>query len=291
MDIMNELPPRRFEKIDDLLAFVSIYDDRRRTAAYFQLLEAHEAQIRNAVCVEAGCGFGLLSEKLAQLGAGRVYAVETNPYLAEIARKRLAPYRNCVVVQCDIRRFIPTEPVDVLVHELFGQLLYDEDLYSLEALQFAPRLWLPDGARLQLALLDSSSLLDDVVTAEVLRELRGALVSGLFDAEPPSAAQTVIEWRPGYFPRLTELSLQQESDLLCFFLEILHQGRCLARAGECDNWSPVWTPRAGNAFQLRFTTVRRGTNVFFSWKSERRYKRIESTFDEELEITTKGGSQ
>jgi SAM-dependent methyltransferase len=266
MDIMNELPDAVFDRIDDLLAFVSIYDDDNRTAAYLNLLEQHRDDISNAVCVEAGCGFGLLSEKLAQLGARRVYAVEANPHLAAIARQRLAQYPSAQVIEADIRNFRPEENVDLLVHELFGQLLFDEDLYSLQSLQFSPRLWLPDEAILQVSLLNSFDYTDDVVTSQVLSETRGALISGLFEADRVPVACPVIRWSKEQFPRSAVVDVSSfEGDLLCFSLEIYHQNRLICRTGECDNWSFVWTARGGNSFKLAFKPIFRGTEVYFSW--------------------------
>jgi SAM-dependent methyltransferase len=266
MDIMNELPDAVYDRMDDLLAFVSIYDDHHRTNAYLDLLERHHDDIRDAVCVEAGCGFGVLSEKLAQLGAKRVYAVEANQHLAAIARQRLASYPNVQVVEADIRHFRPEEPVDVLVHELFGQLLFDEDLYSLELLKFNPRLFLPDEAMLQVSLLNSFDYTDDVVTPQVLSETKGALISGLFDAENIIATCPVMRWSRDNFPRSCVIDVSQfKGDLLCFSLEIYHHDRLICRAGECDNWSLVWTPRAGNVFKLEFRPQTRGSAVHFSW--------------------------
>jgi SAM-dependent methyltransferase len=266
MDIMNELPDAVFDRIDDLLAFVSIYDDDNRTAAYLNLLEQHRDDISDAVCVEVGCGFGLLSERLAQLGARRVYAVEVNPHLAAIARRRLAQYPNVQVVEADIRHFRPEENVDVLVHELFGQLLFDEDLYSLEALKFTPRLWLPDEALLQVSLLSSTNYTDDVVTLQVLSETKGALISGLFEGENILAPCQVVQWSKDLFPRSAVIDVSAfDGDLLCFSLEIYHQKRLICRTGECDNWSFVWTARAGNSFKIEFRPLSRGTAVHFSW--------------------------
>lgn len=269
MEIINELPDAVFDRIDDLLAFVSIYDDEQRTAAYLDLLQRHADDIRGAVCVEAGCGFGLLSEKLAQLGARKVYAVEANQHLAKIARERLAPYDNTVVIEGDVADLCPIERVDVLVHELFGQLLFDEDIYSLQSLNFEPRLWLPDEALLKVALHRSQEYVDDVVTPQVLFETKGALISGLFEEEAVQDGLEVMRWTPSKFPRHVDVDLSGKSgDLLCFFLEIYHQKRLICRTGECSNWAPVWTARAGDSFRLQFRPQSRGAAVFFKWASE-----------------------
>ncbi len=85
MDILNRVSARRFRDVDNLLAFISIYDDVRRTRSFRSLLRANARLIQGAVCVEGGCGLGILSIEMARLGARKVYAVEHNPLLAQIA--------------------------------------------------------------------------------------------------------------------------------------------------------------------------------------------------------------
>jgi len=69
MDIVNKLPEERFADVDDLLAFVSIYDDEERTRSYVSMLRRHRELIEDKVVVEAGCGLGLFSAEMARLGA------------------------------------------------------------------------------------------------------------------------------------------------------------------------------------------------------------------------------
>jgi predicted RNA methylase len=96
MDMLNKLPRRRFEEIDELLAFVSIYDDHGRMRALKSLLRANARLIRGALCVEGGCGLGALSIEMAELGARKVYAVEQNLLLAKLAQKRVSELPNDV---------------------------------------------------------------------------------------------------------------------------------------------------------------------------------------------------
>ncbi len=266
MDIMNELPEERFNEVDDLLAFISIYDDEVRTQAYLDMLRKNQDLIRGAVCVEAGCGFGYMAEEMARLGAKTVYAVEVNPQLYRIARQRLKPYKNIRVVQSDIRDFSPAEPVNVLVQELFGQLLYDEDLYSLDSLQFKPLHYLPHKAYLSMNVFNSFNYVDETVSPHALHELKGALISGLFDDEKVTLEYPVLDWTPGKSKRQTIVDLSGfQGDLLCFGLQIEHDRKIICQAGQCSNWSMVWTPRAGDRFELKFKTSRRGTQVYFKW--------------------------
>ncbi|NOZ57042.1 MAG: methyltransferase domain-containing protein [Calditrichaeota bacterium] len=266
MDILNQLPERRYREIDDLLAFVSIYDDDERTAAFSRLLRRHAHLIRGAVCVEAGCGLGIFSEMLARMGARTVYAVEHNPLLAELARQRLAELPNVQVVETDILDFAPPEPVDVLVHEFYGQLLFDEDLWVLDHLQFEPNLVLPDGGELRFGLAYVEEYADEVVTPDVVRKLEGALVSGLFEERKNELAHTAAVWRFGSGLQVSDVDLSgKPGDLLIFGLRVTHKGRTVCEAARCSNWSYVWTPRAGDRFRLRFLPAEAGRDVEFTW--------------------------
>ncbi len=266
MDIMNELPEKRFNELDDLLAFISIYDDENRTNAYLAMLEENRHRIKNKVCVEAGCGFGLISEYMAKLGAKKVYAVEMNPQLYQIARERLNKYHNVDVIYADMLDFTPREKVDVLIHELYGQLLYDEDIYVLDRLNFSPNLVLPNHAVLMGGCMNSQEMVDDTVTPEILHKLSGALVSGLFDDEDIQLTFPIVPWNYGasHFETICDISAQ-DGDLLYMGLYILDNNKVICRAGECSNWSYVWTPRNGDRFSLSFKPSSRGTQVLFDW--------------------------
>jgi SAM-dependent methyltransferase len=267
MDIMNELAPERFEEVDDLLAFVSIYDDDNRIKAYKQMLRENQQFINGAVCVEAGCGFGLFAEYMAKLGAKKVYAVERNPLLFQQAKSRLSQYYNVKVVQCDVRDFEPEEQINILVQELFGQLLYDEDIYVLNNLKFKPDLVLPNQAVLAGGCMDSEELIDETVNESVLKELNGCLVSGLFDDEDIPLTFPVAPWQMGKAQySFTKDISSLKGDVLYFGLQILHSDKMLCQAAKCDNWSYVWTPRIGDIFTLEFEPTSRGMDTYFSWK-------------------------
>ncbi len=271
MDILNVLPEGTFAALDDLLTFISIYDDRARTQAYLRLLRAHRQAIAGAVCVDAGCGMGYFAEAMVRLGARRVYAVEANPYLYALAADRLTAYPEVVCVHQPIQDFEPEESVDVLVHEFFGPLLYDEDVHVLEALRFRPRLVLPDRAVLMGGLTWIEAVADETVTPAVVRQLKGALVSGLFDEGTLPLQFPVACWRFGKAEREVVCDLSgREGDLLYLGLQIYHGDRLICQAGRCENWPYVWTPRAGDRFRLRFVPVERGTDVYFAWEEVER---------------------
>ncbi len=271
MDVVNYLPPRRFGEIDDLLAFISIYEDTRRTRAYRALLRAHQKSIRDAVCVEGGCGLGVFAVEMARLGARKVYAVEQNPLLARLARQRLARLpkklaQRIELLELPLQDFQPPQKIDVLVHELFGQLLYDEDLWVLEHLAFKPRLVLPDGGELLGGVVSSTNYGDPLMTPELLQSLQGALVAGLFEERLRELQFPVLHWNFGAGLKTGTIDLKgYEGDLLCFGVAISHAGRRICEAGRCPNWSYVWTPRCGDRFEIDFRRARRGTACYFQW--------------------------
>jgi hypothetical protein len=271
MDILNRLSPRRFREVDDLLAFISIYDDTRRTRAFRKLLRVHQKQIRGAVCVEGGCGLGLFAEEMAKLGARHVFAVEQNPLLAQLARQRFAALpaafsRHLEVIEMPLQEFLPPQKIDVLVHEFYGQLLYDEELWVLENLQFQPKLVLPDGGELLAGVVSSQRYLDRVMTGDLLKSLKGVLVAGLFEERLNELQFPVLRWQFGRGLVQIENSLDdKEGDLLCFGVAVTHQRKKICEAGRCPNWSYVWTPRKGDRFEFEFRPAAAGRECYFHW--------------------------
>jgi SAM-dependent methyltransferase len=274
MDILNQLSPRRFREVDDLLAFISIYDDSRRTRAYRSLLRSYAKVIRGAVCVEGGCGLGLFAVDLARMGARKVYAVEQNPLLATLARERFQRLpkniaRRIELVEQPLQQFYPPEHVNLLVHEFYGQLLYDEDLWVLDHLRFQPDCVLPDGGVLRAGVLSSLLYRDRIVTAGVIKKLDGVLVSGLFEGESRDLRQPVLQWRFGEGLAPVKHNLEHHrGDLLCLGLVVTHKGKRVCEAGACANWSFVWTRRKGNKVSLRFQRAEDGMGMDcrFGWK-------------------------
>ena len=266
MDILNSLPPETYGALDDLLTFISIYDDKERTKRFLRLLEKERVGIEQAVCVDAGCGMGLFSEALVRLGARKVYAVEANPYLFKLATQRLQQYPQVTCVQMPVQEFVPDEPVDWLLHEFFGMLLYDEDIYALDELRFKPARVVPDQAILKGGVTWMANKVDETVSAEVVRLLDGVLVAGLFDEEDCPLQFPVLSWKWSRSLREAICDISSwEGDLLYLGLEILHNNMPVCQAGLCDNWSYAWTPRMGDVFRLRYVPGERGAEVFFEW--------------------------
>ncbi len=272
MDLLNALSSRRFSEIDDLLAFIAIYDDARRTRAYRRLLRAHQKFIQNAVCIEGGSGLGIFAAEMARLGARKVYAVEQNPLLAGLAQERFKRLPRLVsqrleLIELPLQDFKPPEKIDVLVHEFYGQLLYDEDLWVLDHLQFKPRLVLPDGGELLAGVIFSRRYVDHILTPALLQSLQGALVSGLFEERRRSLQFPVLRWKFGKGVKTIKQNVAgRPGDLLYFGVAVTHEGKRICEAGRCPNWSYVWTPRQGDHFEFEFRQARRGQDCYFHWR-------------------------
>ena len=267
MDIINKLPEKKFNEIDDLLTFISIYDDYNRTHAYYAMLEDNKWFIKDKVCVELGAGLGLMAEKMAQLGAKKVYAIEKNPYLFAMAQKRLAKYPQIIVLNQDALEFIPEEKVSVLVYDFFGQMLYDEDLYIIENLKWKPDIFLPDGAKLMGGITNIDEFEDEIVNKDFLPALKDILISGLFSEEDIPLSFEVLNFdvhTPFQKSKIVDIS-HLKGDLLYFGLQITYHGENLCTAGICSNWSYVWTYRYGNKFKIEFEKSDRAPEVIFSW--------------------------
>jgi len=271
MDILNNLQRRRFEEIDELLAFISIYEDHRRTRALKSLLRANARAVRDAVCVEGGCGLGELSIEMARLGARRVYAVEQNALLAKLVRQRLRTLPKHIgsrieVVEGPLQQFRPADHVNVLVHEFYGQLLYDEDLWVLGHLKFTPDMVLPDGGELRAGVGSSRDYSDDVVSPEVLQQLDGVLVSGLYEEKLTERTKPVMRWTFAKGLTVVPHSFAgRRGDLVCLGLVVTHKGKKICEAGVCSNWSYVWTLRKANRMSFRFRRTARGAECVFRW--------------------------
>lgn len=272
MDILNSLSPRRFREADDLLAFISIYDDDRRTRVYLKLIRSNKRQIRGSVCAEGGAGLGIFAAEMARLGARKVYAVEQNPLLARLARLRFQKLprdlsRRIELVEGPLQGFCPPVPVHVLVHEFYGQLLYDEDLWVLDQLRFQPDFVLPDGGELRAGIVSSRAYRDRVITSDVVRGLRGVLVSGLFEERLRELRTPILRWKFGEGLQTMEHSFtKRKGDLLCLGLVVRHEDKDVCEAGRCPNWAYAWTPRLGNAVSLGFRRSRGGMECLFRWK-------------------------
>jgi len=268
MDIMNKLSEERYNEVDDLLTFISIYDDEERTKSYIDMVKRHKEFIIDKTVMEAGSGFGIVSKEMAKLKAKKVYSIEVNPSMFKIASENLKKLNNINLINTDIKDFYTDEENDLLVHEFFGQMLYDEELYLLDKLKFKPKQVLPNKARLVYGWEKSSNLCDDVVTPYVLKQLEGVLVMGLFDDEELKFQRAALEWtyEKGLKPVQMDLSdIDKSYDIIYFGIEIFDGNIIVGKTGHSSNWSYIFSPRVLDKFEISFDHNGRFMETVFKW--------------------------
>jgi protein arginine N-methyltransferase 1 len=120
--------------------------DRRRLEAYDQALE--QAIEPGDVVVDVGAGTLILSFLALRHGASRVYAIEADPHMAELAAQIAADNGladRVTIVRGDARAVHLPEKADVLVSEMMGNLGPEEEMAQI--LQVASRRFLRSGGK------------------------------------------------------------------------------------------------------------------------------------------------
>ena len=255
MEILNELPEKKRREIDDFLAFIGIYEDRTRERALKKLLYQNRNLIKNKICVEAGAGLGVFSIYMAELGAKKVYAVEESKVMFEFLKEKVKNYKNIIPVNEKIEEFKPQEKVDLLFHEFYGSMLFDESIFSLYKLKFKPGNIIPDGGRLWCMFLNEIDILkkDKIYTGKWKEIFRNVLVLDLFPWVKFKNHKKIIEWNMRIKPkREYTVEIKRKADFLTFASEITHKGKSILKTWRAKNWALVFTPKAGNKFSLKF---------------------------------------
>jgi type I protein arginine methyltransferase len=125
------------------------------------------------VVIDLGTGTGVLAVFAARAGARQVYAIDHSPFIAvaqEIARANQVA--NITFVQKNSREFECPEPVDLIIHEQMGHVIFDENL--LQNLLDLKRRALKPGGRIlpgRFALLAAPVALKDEYRKPLLWEL------------------------------------------------------------------------------------------------------------------------
>lgn len=125
-------------------AHLPMVADAARVSAYASAIAAHAPGRRVA---ELGCGSGILSALAARAGARSVWAVDETD-IVEVARPFLAEnnIHNVIIAQGSSYVMAPPEPVELLIHELFGTDPLEEGV--LQSIRDARDRWLAPGGRL-----------------------------------------------------------------------------------------------------------------------------------------------
>lgn len=267
MELFNTLPEDELQDIEDFLAFIPIYESKRREISYRALLRKHHKLIQGKVCVEAGAGKGIFSKEMAELGARKVYAVERSNVLFQLAQETCRHQLNVECVEEDIEEFEPPEPVDFLLHEFYGPLVLDESILVLEDIQFKPKNIVPSGGRLWAMPIMETEILerDPNYQAVWKTALKDALVSDLFDWKKFEPKWVVFDWALGEKETSFEFELPEACDFLAFCGEITHRGKKVMNMWWTNNWPVIFTPVCGKRFRMSFSYVEGFTDVFFEW--------------------------
>ncbi|MCO6429958.1 MAG: methyltransferase domain-containing protein, partial [Deltaproteobacteria bacterium] len=108
------------------------YDFLRHIKAHREMLELASALVaEGSKVVDAGCGIGLLAEKVAGRCA-RYLGIDANPHFVEICRNRMRPYGNAEVVLGDLNNFrLEAEEFDCI---LALNVIYQEDIEPMPVL-------------------------------------------------------------------------------------------------------------------------------------------------------------
>ena len=170
--------------------------DHDRAEFYQTMLKDH-IRPGKTVVLDMGAGSGLLSIMAARLGAARVYAVESNPHLARIARKAVSA--NGVAGKVKVINKISTlvlpgdldnQKPDVLVAELWGTLLLSEnaDIYTQDARN---RLLAPDAS----VLPSVGTQYIQLVESEELTSLTSSSGLGGIDLRAMDALRNTVQMR------------------------------------------------------------------------------------------------
>ncbi|MEO0138392.1 MAG: rRNA adenine N-6-methyltransferase family protein [candidate division WOR-3 bacterium] len=264
MEILNNISSQRYNNLLEFLAFLGVYDDEERLRVYKELIEG--VGVKDKVVVELGAGFGYLSVFASEMGARRVYAVERNPYVFKILKKNVKGYKNIQPIKADALKFDPGEEVDVLIHDFYGPLLYDESLYILDNLKFKPKAVIPNGGVLKCGVLELERIGDPTVDIDVLKTFKNILVADLFDYYiKPKREFLVASWEFGKGLKTFQPEIPKTGEVLVFWLEILHNGKTLCSSYDCRNWPLVFTYNQGGRFILKFSWRGDYSVVRFGW--------------------------
>lgn len=271
MELFNHLPENRSQQVEDFLAFIPIYESKRRFKSLRALLNRHHKLIAGKVCMEAGAGRGLFARTMVELGASEVVAVERSASLFAVLKDHLKDLDNVSLVLDDIIGFVPNKNIDLLFHEFYGPLVLDESLMVLNNLRFRPETILPDGGRLWAMPVSEARIreFDPYYESSWKEALSGAMVSDLFDGIPFEPTWQVFDWAVGNPEEkeniVFEFEIPEKTDFLALCGEITHRGKKVLNMWWTHNWPIIYVPVEGKRFRLEFDFDGRFTEIYFEW--------------------------
>lgn len=271
MELFNHLAEDQSQQVEDFLAFIPIYESKRRFKSLRALLNRHRKQIAGKVCMEAGAGRGLFAREMAEFGAEEVIAIERSASLFAVLKDHLKDLDNVNLILDDIIGFEPDKSVDLLFHEFYGPLVLDESLMVLNNLQFEPGMILPDGGRLWAMPVSEAHIrkFDPYYEPSWKEALSGAMVSDLFDGIPFKPTWKVFDWAVGNPEEkervVFEFEIPEKTDFIALCGEITHQGKKVLNMWWTYNWPVIYTPVEGTKFRLEFVFDGQFTEIYLEW--------------------------
>jgi len=265
-EIVNKLPAKKFQEADEFLNFLGIYEDEKRNQSFSRLIERNGCFIAGRTGVEAGAGLGSLTQVLLDAGAKKVYAVEENSFCAQFLKNRFKSNNKVKVIHDKIENFTPPrkEKMQFLFQELYGPLLLDESLLSLEKIKFDPGIVLPDSGLILGEVVRLEDFNDPTITEDIINLLEGTLVTDLFLNFRFKKPFVIGSWqfRKGQRNYSFEAGITKKG-ILSLGMEVWHGQRKVSGTGYCFNWPYIFVPVKPGTVNLRFQYSKGLTEVEF----------------------------
>ena len=161
------------------------------------------------------------------------------------------------------------EDVDILVHDFFGQLLYDESLYDLDNINFIPKKVLPDRGELWCGTVRNEKITDPCFNKNLLMKLKDILISSLFDEKGRKLIKPILKWEFAKGIKMVSNDISElEGDILYFGIKLYSAKMFVCQSGRCSNWSYVWTYRYADKFSIDFKRSKGLMDVYFKWEKD-----------------------
>jgi protein arginine N-methyltransferase 1 len=106
-------------------------EDKKRILSYKKAIE--NCAGNGKVFLDLGCGTGIMSFFATRKNIKKIYAVDKDARMIGCAKKTAELNgldKKIAFIKSDIKNFKPKEKIDVLIHELIGDFLWDEDMVS-----------------------------------------------------------------------------------------------------------------------------------------------------------------
>lgn len=266
LEIINNLGRGKAEGLNNFFSYFGMYEDTNRTRAMKKLLRANSPHIKGKVCVEAGAGLGDTSRLILGLGPKKLFCVEENPLCCKHLKDKFKKDRRIEVVNSKIENFKPKGRINFMFQELYGPMLLDESLLSLERLRFKPDILAPNKGYLLFETVSLKDLDDRLINKQTLGPLNGALITDLFLGYEFKNPKKALRWKFGQkTASLIKIKPKTRNEILVFGMEIWHNNKRICGTADCENWPYVFTPVKTGKFALSYIYRDCYSDIRFKW--------------------------